>query len=86
MKVKDRVLTLSVHTLVRAPLCLSLCTLLLRLTPQLCLLLRRSQITVTHRNTGLLRHRVRGFTPTSAADSKFTLKDGKVQTVAGYFK
>lgn len=41
---------------------------------------------MTHRNTGLLRHKVDSFTPTSAADSKFTLKDGRTLSVADYFR
>jgi hypothetical protein len=42
-------------------------------------------IMVTHRNKGMLRHRLRSFTPTSAEQSKFTLKDGTTHTVAAYF-
>ncbi|GFH33166.1 uncharacterized protein HaLaN_32492, partial [Haematococcus lacustris] len=48
----------------------------------------RTKITVqvNHRSNGKLRHRVRGFTPQSAARGLFELKDGSKTTVAQYFR
>ncbi|KAL6749939.1 Piwi domain-containing protein [Haematococcus lacustris] len=43
-------------------------------------------IQVNHRANGKLRHRVRGFTPQSAAKGLFEMKDGTKTTVVKYFK
>ncbi|GFH27333.1 uncharacterized protein HaLaN_25638, partial [Haematococcus lacustris] len=44
------------------------------------------EIQVNHRANGKLRHRVRGFTPQSAAKGLFEMKDGTKTTVVKYFK
>ena len=44
------------------------------------------QVDVTHRSNGRIRHRIRGFTATSARKSMFETKEGKKLSVEQYFK
>ncbi len=43
------------------------------------------QVELLHRSHGKTRHKIRGFTDTSARKSKFKTKEGKELTVEGYF-
>lgn len=44
------------------------------------------QIEITHRQKGLQRYKIRGFTPTSARKSVFDAKEGRKVSVETYFK